>query len=365
MRSSSRSGSTSRRRARSSRPARSSSALSSERPLRCLQASFLRSGRRGFRRSWRSAKALRRRRRGSRRAPYVALVTIAIAILALGVGLFAPGIETAPMLLLLGVGTIALFLGVALVASRLVQPLAAVVGWPAQKLGGMAGELARENSVRNPSRTASTAAALMIGLALVTVVAVLGGALRTSTQDAVKNQVAADYVVTSQNGFDPFPAAAGDAVAAAPGVEVASSVVRPGARRRNEGDVTGVTRGRSLRSTTSPGPRAPTPAGQLGADGAVVTKSFADDRDLALGSRFPVETAAGRARRRRQGIYDPSDLAALLGKVTIANRHSTPPSRGRGTCSRSSTSATAQACRHSSKPWRAFRTRSSTPSRAS
>ncbi len=155
------------------------------------------------------------------------------------------------LLLLLGVGTIALFLGVALLASRLVKPLAAIVGWPALRLGGMAGELARENSIRNPSRTASTAAALMIGLALVTVVAVLGDALRSSTEDAVREQVAADYVVTSQNGFDPFPAAVGDAVGSAPGVEVASSVrydqaLADGRARRTS---RASTRGRSRPST--------------------------------------------------------------------------------------------------------------------
>ena len=61
--------------------------------------------------------------------------------------------------------------------------------------------------------------------------------------------------------------------------------------------------------------------GELGDDGAVVTKSFADDRDLALGSRFPVETASGQTIDLVvRGIYDPSDLAALLGKVTISQQ---------------------------------------------
>ena len=136
----------------------------------------------------------------------------------------------------------------------------------------------------------------MIGLALVTVVAVLGGALRTSTQDAVRDQVAADYVVTSQNGFDPFPAAAGDAVAAAPGVALASSVRYDQALADGtEGDVTGVDP-RTISSFYSFAwaEGSDTALGELGADGAVVTKSFADDRDLALGSRFPVETASGK-----------------------------------------------------------------------
>ena len=254
-------------------------------------------------------------------APYVALTTIALAIVALGLGLFVNGLPTQGLLLLLGVGTIALFLGVALLASRLVKPLAAVVGWPAQRLGGMAGELARENSIRNPSRTASTAAALMIGLALVTVVAVLGGALRNSTEGAVREQVAADYVVTSQNGFDPFPAAVGDAVAATSGIELASSVrfdqaLADGA---NEADVSGVdprTIATFYDFAWKDGSDAAL-AG-LGADGAVITDSFADDRELSVGNRFPVETAGGETLELVvRGIYDPSDLAVLLGAVTI------------------------------------------------
>ena len=76
-----------------------------------------------------------------------------------------------------------------MLAPRLVKPLASLVGLPASRLGGSAGRLARENAVRNPGRTASTAAALMIGLALVTVVATLGAGLRGSTETAVKKQV--------------------------------------------------------------------------------------------------------------------------------------------------------------------------------
>ncbi len=253
-------------------------------------------------------------------APYVASVTMALAAVSLGIGLFVDGLGTAGMLLLLGFGTIALFLGVALLASRLVKPLAAVVGWPALRFGGMPGELARENSIRNPGRTASTAAALMIGLALVTVVAVLGAALRNSTQDAVREQVTADYVVTSQNGFDPFPAAAGDAVVNSPDVTLASSVRSDQALASDsEANVTGVDP-RTIPSfyefAWTEGSDAT--LAELNADGAVVTTAFAEDQQLAVGSRFPVETAAGESIDLVvKGIYDPSDLAPLLGAVTI------------------------------------------------
>jgi putative ABC transport system permease protein len=201
-----------------------------------------------------------------------------------------------------------------------VRPLAAVVGWPALRFGGMPGELARENSIRNPGRTASTAAALMIGLALVTVVAVLGAALRTSTQNAVRDQVAADYVVTSQNGFDPFPAAAGDAVDDTPGVALASSVRFDQALASgSEANVTGVdprTIATFYDFAWTEGSDGTLAA--LGPDGAVVTDAFAEDEALSIGSRFPVETAAGGSIDLVvKGIYDPSDLAPLLGAVTI------------------------------------------------
>ncbi len=84
----------------------------------------------------------------------------------------ADGLDAEERLLSFGGGTLALFIGTAIVSSRLVRPIAALVGWPIARLGGAAGGLARENAVRNPARTASTAAALMIGLALVTFVSV-------------------------------------------------------------------------------------------------------------------------------------------------------------------------------------------------
>jgi putative ABC transport system permease protein len=254
-------------------------------------------------------------------APYVAVGTIVVAVVALGVGLFVGGLGTEGVLLLLGVGTIALFIGFALLAPRLVKPLAALVGWPAGRFGGMAGELARENSIRNPSRTASTAAALMIGLALVTVVAVLGSALRNSTQDAVRDQVNAEYVITSQNGFDPLPAAVGDAIGAAPGIELASSVRFDQAlANMSEAEVTGVdpeTISTFYAFAWTDGSDAA--LGELGTDGALVTQAFAEEHDLAIGSRFPVATASGRSTELAvRGIYDPSELAALLGPVTMS-----------------------------------------------
>ena len=87
------------------------------------------------------------------------------------------GLSTTALLVWMGLGALLIFLGVALLAERLVRPLASWLGWPGARVGGVAGSLARDNARRNPQRTASTAAALMIGLALVTLVSVLAAGI--------------------------------------------------------------------------------------------------------------------------------------------------------------------------------------------
>src|SRR3712207_2352389 len=82
---------------------------------------------------------------------------------------------------------------------------------------------ANANAARNPGRTASTAAALMIGLTLVTVVAVLGAGLRGSVDRAVSDQVDAAYILSGKDGL-PFAAAEGDRLAQVEGVRAASHV---------------------------------------------------------------------------------------------------------------------------------------------
>ena len=133
------------------------------------------------------------------------------------------------MALLLVVGVLGLFMGIALLAPSLVKPLARVVGWPARRAGGVAGDLAGANAVRNPGRTASTAAALMIGLTLVTVVAVLGAGITAGTKSAITDQLHADYVVDGNEDL-PVPGRRGRQARGDPGRE--GRLARP--RRRGD-----------------------------------------------------------------------------------------------------------------------------------
>ena len=151
--------------------------------------------------------------RFARLGPLAAGLTLAGALALMLVGLFAGGLSSGQRLLAIGVGAGAFFLAVALLARRLVPPLAAVLGWPSTRIAGVAGRLARANSERNPTRTASTAAALMIGLALVTFVAVLGAGLKSTFETAVNETFKADYVITATNNFSPISTASEKAVA--------------------------------------------------------------------------------------------------------------------------------------------------------
>jgi putative ABC transport system permease protein len=253
----------------------------------------------------------------------IALSTVGLAVALLAYGLFVKGVSTGPRLASLGFGMLALFVGVALTSSKLVRPIARVVGWPSRRFGGSMGRIARENAMRNPGRTAATAAALMIGLALVTFVATFGASLRNSDRNALRQQVTADYVVTSKNGWDPFPVVDGNAVKSVPGVQLVSSVRNDQAKvLGDEARVDGIdsAAGRIYHYDWVSGSDAT--LSQLGREGAVVRKKFATKHHLAVGSRLTVlDPAGGRNVYVVKGIFDQpkvSSLDPVLGSVGIS-----------------------------------------------
>ena len=249
----------------------------------------------------------------------VALAVVTIAVVLLAVGAFVSGLSTVPRLLAVAAGTLLLFLGVALVAPRFVRPLAALLGWPAARLGGLAGELARDNAMRNPSRTATTAAALMVGLALVSFVSVLGQGLRTSFSDSVEELFVADYSLNAGN--DPLNPAAARAAERAEGVEVVSAVRGDDAQAFGQNvHVNGVESdlvevlNMSWREGSDQVPA------QLGAAGAFVKDEYADDHELAGGSRLAVKTPTGEVLQLRvAGVFDEPTGGSPFGDISISS----------------------------------------------
>jgi putative ABC transport system permease protein len=259
----------------------------------------------------------------SRWAPYVAAVTTAIGALLLAYGMFASGIAIATRLATIGLGCLVLFIGVALLSQRIVKPLASTLGRPAQRLAGAPGRLARENSMRNPSRTATTAAALMIGLALVTFVAVLGQGLRSSYGSSLDDQLDASYIVTGEDNQTPITPEAARAAASAPGVTVASAVredqIKAFGNKTKIDGIDASTWGRLYKFDFTKGSDGPLrdPTRQA----AVITKRFAEDHGLSVLKSFKAVSPNGRRLELvvvgidNRPEFNPLDLAP----VTVSN----------------------------------------------
>ena len=249
-------------------------------------------------------------------------VTAGLAIALLVYGAFG-GLETGTALLVTALGCLSMFVAFWLVSSRLVMPLAAAVGRPSEQMAGAAGRLAVRNSQRNPVRTARTAAALMIGLALVTLVATLGAGMRGSAESSLDAIVDADYVLTSENGYSTFPAAAGDALAGVPGVETVSSIRSDNAVAFDEEiGVMGIDPNFAETYNVFPAEGGATPPRTLSGDEALLRESFAKKHDLAVGDEFRVTPAAGTPLNFTvAGLQAPRSIEKLepmLGKVAIA-----------------------------------------------
>jgi putative ABC transport system permease protein len=249
-----------------------------------------------------------------------ALLTIGGAVALMLIGLFIGGISTTDRLLGIGVGAALVFVGVAMLAKTLVPPLAKVLGWPATQIGGAAGSLARSNSMRNPQRTASTASALMIGLALVTLVSVLASGLKTSFESAVNSIFRGEYAVTATDNFSPISIASSNALKSVPGVTLVSGV------RAGEGKAFGHRIGvtavapdisRVIYLKWQAGSQAV--PGQLGESGAFTSKDYAKKHHLTAGSPIDVETPSGQTMHLVvKGIFAPPKGGSPYGDVTIS-----------------------------------------------
>ena len=250
-----------------------------------------------------------------------ALATAALGFAALLYGLFGHHLGTAKVLLFMGVGALLVFVGVALFSSRLVKPMVAVLGWPATKIGGAAGHLAKDNAQRNPQRTASTAAALMIGLALVTLVATLAAGIIKPFEDAVNKIFVADYAITAQNNFDPIPISVAKAAASTPGIDAIASVRGGEALAfKSKIFVTAVDPAVGKTITVDWTSGSPAVFEHLGATGAFVDTDYAKKHALKIGSPVKLLTPTHDTLHLIvQGIFKPPTGGSPFGSVTFSS----------------------------------------------
>ena len=173
--------------------------------------------------------------RGSRVRTIVAVVLLIVALALLGLGLFVAKEEGAA-LAQMGGGLVLLFIALAMLGGRFVPPIVRVIGAPIERLRGVTGMLARENAQREPQRTATTAAALMIGVALVVFVGIFSSSVKASLNDVIDDQLAGDLGILNKDGFSPLSSRVSEGVAQIDGVGVVAPTANLPALVKGTGD---------------------------------------------------------------------------------------------------------------------------------
>jgi putative ABC transport system permease protein len=256
------------------------------------------------------------RRRGVVLAALAALLCLA-GLATVLTGLFG-GAEGGGAAGLIGGGAVAVVLGVSLFSPRLVRPLASLAGRPLELARRLTGRLARENTQRNPARTAVTAAALMIGLAVVAFVTVFAAGIKSSIADAVDESFQGELVMQNSDGFSPISPRAATAAEGVRGVELVSTV------RAAQAEVEGG--GKERVSALAPDATevltidwvegGPETLRRLGDREAIVDKSLASGLGVEPGDRVRFLTQIG-ARPRLTVVGEFEDKAELLGGAIV------------------------------------------------
>jgi putative ABC transport system permease protein len=205
--------------------------------------------------------------------------------------------------------------------ARAVRGLAGLLGRPAEKLGGAAGALARRNAMRQPGRTAVTASALMIGVALVTVVTVVAQGLRDTTTGTLERRIGATHVLTATDGWSPTDPAIAARIAQAPGVDGVTGV------RQDVGLSFG---DKEFVNSIDPA----TAAGRFGfdwkegddadlaglaANEAIIDEGWASEHGLTVGEAFSVTSVKGEELSLKVAAIESSPIldAIAMGPITI------------------------------------------------
>jgi putative ABC transport system permease protein len=252
-------------------------------------------------------------------------VTISGVVLGvIGVALMVAGLfgsfSSSAALSFVGGGALATFLAVAFVSPYLVRPLASVVGRPFERTRGITGRLARENTIRQPGRTAVTAAALMVGVALVAFVSIFAAGIKTTIAKAVDDNLKAAFVVQNTDGFSPFSPDVLRRVEQVPGVTQTSPV------RFGLAKVQGV-KGNQPVSGIDPQTfndlyRVSSGAAALrglGPGRIAVSKKYGEDHKIKAGDTIRLTTSIGRRQALRvTGTVD--DKGSLVAGLIVTNR---------------------------------------------
>ncbi|HKG65543.1 MAG TPA: FtsX-like permease family protein [Solirubrobacteraceae bacterium] len=208
--------------------------------------------------------------------------------------------------------------------ARFVRLLASVIGRVAERVGGSAGRLARRNAMRSPGRTAVTASAMMIGVALVTLVTVVAQGLRDSTTGALERRVDATHVITGADGWSPTDVAVAKDLASTPGVQGVTGLRMDGAQAFGDKEIVNSvdpkTVGGLFTFDWADGDDAVLT--HMGAGDAIVDEGWAKEQKLGVGDRFSITSPKGTELGLTvRGIEESPVIDAFaLGPITISQQ---------------------------------------------
>jgi putative ABC transport system permease protein len=258
----------------------------------------------------------------SRKRLLVSAVVSVLGLASLLYGLFG-GADGSAAASLVGLGMILMIFGVALLAPVLVRPLARAIGAPLERIGGMPGRLARENAQRQPQRTAITASALMIGLALVVFTAIFAAGLRGSVDKVIDEQFSRTaLIVTHDDGYSPVPSGVAQQLAGVEGVSIVSPMRFDQANIKGGGDnvpVSGVDPA-TVTQVFEPELKkgGPQVLGDLRDDQLLADDGWAKSHGFALGDELRVTTPKGtKLDYELAGTY--KNQVGVLGDILVTN----------------------------------------------
>jgi len=230
-------------------------------------------------------------------------VLLAAGIAGMTAGLLGVGSEPTYVL---GAGAFGVLVGTALLSPVLGRPVLAGLGWVYRRGFGAVGLMAEQNTLRNPRRTAATASALMIGVSLVTMMAVLGASAKASLDQTLAEDIIADYVVTNPVG-QPFSSTVARDIRQVPGVAAVAQV--RGALLQVDGDRDFATAVDPAAIAAVADPEVTTGSlSALDATSAALSDDFAREEGLAVGSTVTIGYAGEDTEATVVATYVPDSV---------------------------------------------------------
>ncbi|MBA3604486.1 MAG: FtsX-like permease family protein [Actinomycetota bacterium] len=246
----------------------------------------------------------------SARRLVVGTVVTIVGVVMFLLGLFVGPGGTPGTIALGGGGGLLLFLGVASVSSTIARPVTRMIGWPVAKVYRTPGVLARENAGRAPRRTAATASALMIGVALVSAASVFAASLRSTFQGILERGITADlFIFPAGQSGQGLPPIVAETLAGLPEVAAVSPVRGAAAEIAGEQKFIGAGDPVALPELINIDITAGSYDG-LDDNGILVHKDPAEDLDLILGDVVPTTFQSGAVIDLTVvGIYNDASVA--------------------------------------------------------